>query len=188
MGSKPPFEFLGPLVRFVLFWLGVGLLIGGTMTIDGLQRPDLEACRSKGDCVQVSQFDLEFAWSESAYAAVRTWSDSTRKRAIEALRADSWILVPGYVLVLGVLCGAAARRDDGRSYRKAGVAIAWLVFVAGAADLAENTLIAMALERPAGAVLSTLAVAVTLKWVLIVIAIVYATFAPLSRWVLGGRG
>lgn len=185
MGSKPPFEILGPLVRFVLFWLGVALVIGGTTTIDGLQQPDLEACRKQGDCVQVSQFGLEFAWTEDAYAQVKGWTEATRKRAVEALRADSWILVPGYVLVLGILCGAAARRDDGRSYRRLGVAISWLVFVAGAADLAENTLLGMALDRPAGAVLSALAVAVTLKWVLVLIALAYATLAPLSRWVLG---
>jgi hypothetical protein len=185
MGSRPPFEILGPLVRYVLFWLGVALVIGGVSTIEGLQRPDLEACRKQGDCVQISQVGLEFAWTVESYAAVKGWTESTHKRATEALRADSWILVPGYVLVLGVLCGAAARRDDGRSYRRLGVAIAWLVFVAGAADLAENTLISMALERPAGAVLSALAIAVTLKWVLVVIALAYATLAPLSRWVLG---
>jgi len=185
MGSKPPFEFLGPLVRFVLFWLGVALVIGGTSTVDKLQQPDLEACRKQGDCVQISQVGLEFAWTEDAYAGVKSWSEAAHKRATEALRADSWILVPGYVLVLGILCGAAARRDDQRSYRRVGVAIAWLVFVAGAADLAENTLIGMALERPAGAILSGLAIATSLKWTLVVIAIAYATLAPLSRWVLG---
>jgi hypothetical protein len=185
MGAKPPFEFLGPLVRFVLFWLGVALVIGGMSTIEKLQQPDLDACRKSGDCIQLSQAGLEFAWTEESYAAVKAWSESTRKRASEALRADSWILVPGYVLVLGILCGAAARRDDGRSYRRLGVAIAWLVFVAGAADLAENTLIGMALERPGGVVLSALAVAVSLKWVLLVLAMLYATVAPLSRWVLG---
>ena len=187
MGSKPPFEFLGPLVRFVLFWLGVGLVVGGMSTIERLQQPDLDACRKQGDCVQLSQVGMEFAWTEEAYASVRQWTDSTRKRATEALRADSWILVPGYVLVLGVLCGAAARREDGRSYRRPGVAIAWLVFVAGAADLAENTLIGMALERPGGGVLTALAMAALLKWVLLVLAFAYATLAPLSRWVLGAR-
>lgn len=185
MGPKPPFEFLRPLVRFVLFWLGVGLLIGGLSTIEKLLQPDLDACRKDGDCVQISQVGLEFAWTVDAFAAVRSWSEPTHKRAAEALRADSWILVPGYVLVLGILCGAAARRDDQRSYRRLGVAISWLVFVAGAADLAENTLIGMALERPGGAVLSALAVAASLKWTLVAIALVYATFAPLSRWVLG---
>jgi len=185
MGSKPPFEFLGPLVRFVLFWLGVALVVGGTTTIEKLQQPDLEACRKQGDCVQISQVALEFAWTEDAYAGVKSWTEATRKRATEALRADSWILVPGYVLVLGILCGAAARRGDQRSYRRVGVAISWLVFVAGAVDLAENTLIGMALERPAGAVLSALAVATSIKWVLVVIALAYATLAPLSRWVLG---
>ncbi|HTT09602.1 MAG TPA: hypothetical protein VMG60_01835 [Burkholderiaceae bacterium] len=185
MGPKPPFEFLGPLVRFVLFWLGVVLVIGGISTIETLRQPDLEACRRDGDCIQISQAGLEFAWTEDAYAAVRTWSEPTRKRAAEALRADSWILVPGYVLVLGILCGAAARRCDQRSYRRLGVAISWLVFVAGAADLAENTLIGMALERPGGAVLSALAVAVSLKWALAGIALLYATLVPLSRWVLG---
>ncbi|HYS12901.1 MAG TPA: hypothetical protein VEN28_06295 [Burkholderiaceae bacterium] len=185
MGSKPPFEFLGPLVRFVLFWLGVALVIGGTTTIEKLQQPDLEACRKQGDCVQISQVALEFAWTEDAYASVKSWTEATRKRATEALRVDSWILVPGYVLVLGILCGAAARRNDQRSYRRVGVVIAWLVFVAGAVDLAENTLIGMALERPAGAVLSALAVATCIKWVLVVLALTYATLAPLSRWVLG---
>jgi hypothetical protein len=185
MGSKPPFEFLGPLVRFVLFWLGVALLIGGSSTIEKLQQPDLEACHTQGDCVYISQVGLEFAWTEDAYASVKSWSEPTRKRATEALRADSWILVPGYVLVLGILCGAAARRNDNRSYRRMGVAVAWLVFVAGAADLAENTLIGMALEKPGGAILSALAVATSIKWTLVVIALAYATLAPLSRWVLG---
>ncbi|HUL67387.1 MAG TPA: hypothetical protein VLW55_22525 [Burkholderiaceae bacterium] len=185
MGAKPPFEFLGPLVRFVLFWLGIALVIGGLSTIEKLQQPDLDACHKNGECIQLSQAGLEFAWTEESYAAVKAWSESTRKRASEALRADSWILVPGYVLVLGILCGAAARRDDARSYRRLGVAISWLVFVAGAADLAENTLIGMALERPGGAVLSALAVAVSFKWVLLVLAVLYATVAPLSRWVLG---
>jgi len=46
----------------------------------------------------------------------------------------------------------------------------------------------MALERPGGAVLSALAVVVSLKWTLLVIAVLYATVTPLSRWVLGGRG
>jgi hypothetical protein len=185
MGPKPPFEFLAPLVRFVLFWVGVALVIGGISTIEKLQQPDLDACRKDGDCIQLSQAGLEFSWTEDAYAAVKGWSEPTRKRAGEALRADSWLLVPGYVLVLGILCGAAARRPDGRSYRRLGVAIAWLVFVAGAADLAGNTLIGMALERPGGAVLSALAVVVSLKWTLLVIAVLYATVTPLSRWVLG---
>jgi len=185
MDSKPPFEFLSPLVRFVLFWLGVALVIGGVSTIDKLRQPDLQGCRKDGDCIQVSQASLEFAWTEDAYAAVKGWSEPTHKRVAEALRADSWILVPGYVLVLGILCGAAARRDDQRSYRRLGVAISWLVFVAGAADLAENTLIGMALERPGSAVLSALAVAVSVKWALVVVALIYATLVPLSRWVLG---
>jgi len=115
MGSKPPFEFLGPLVRFVLFWLGVALVIGGTTTIEKLQQPDLEAGRKQGDCVQISQVALEFAWTEDAYASVKSWTEATRKRATEALRVDSWILVPGYVLELGILCGAGARRNDQRS-------------------------------------------------------------------------
>jgi len=185
MGSKPPFEFLRPLLRFALFWVGVALVIFGVSTIEKLMRPDLDACRKQGDCVQLSQGELEFAWSADAYAAVKEWTAPTRKRATEALRADSWILVPGYVLVLGILCGAAARRNDGRSYRGLGVLIAWLVFVAGAADLAENTLIGMALERPDGMVLNALAVAVSVKWVLVAIAIAYATLAPLTRWVMG---
>jgi hypothetical protein len=185
MGSKPPFEFLSPLVRFVLFWIGVALVLAGTSTIEKLQQPDLEACRKQSDCVQISLVALEFAWTEDAYAAVKAWTEATRKRATEALRADSWILVPGYVLVLGILCGAAARREDQRSYRRLGVAIAWLVFVAGAADLAENTLSGMALERPGGAVLTALAVATLIKWVLVIMAVIYATLAPLSRWVIG---
>jgi hypothetical protein len=187
MGPKPPFEFLAPLARFVLFWLGIALMIGGISTVERLRQPDLEACRKGGDCVQISQVRLGFAWTADAYAAVQSWSEPTHKRATEALRADSWILVPGYVLVLGILCGAAARRGDQRSYQRLGVAISWLVFVAGAADLAENTLIGMALERPGGAVLSALAVAASLKWVLVTTALIYATFAPLSRWVVGGR-
>ena len=184
MGSRPPFEFLGPLVRFMLFWLGVALVIGGFATIESLQRPDLDACRKQGDCIQISQVSMEFAWSEDAYASVKSWTEATRKRATEALRADSWILVPGYVLVLGILCGAAARRGDQRSYRRAGIVIAWLVFVGGAADLAENTLMGMALENPAGAVLSALAVVVSIKWALVGLAAAYATLAPLSRWVM----
>lgn len=185
MGSKPPFEFLGPLVRFALFWAGVVLVILGVSTIESLQRPDLDACRKSGDCVQISQAAMEFAWSESDYEPVKAWTEATRKRATEALRADSWILVPGYVLVLGILCGAAARRGDQRSYRHAGVVIAWLVFVAGAADLAENTLMGMALERPGSAVLTGLAVVVTIKWALVVLAAAYATLSPLSRYVMG---
>jgi hypothetical protein len=185
MDSKPPFEFLGPLARFILFWIGVALVIGGSSTIDKVQQPDLQACRNQGDCVHISQVALEFAWTEDAHAPVKAWSEATRKRAIEALRADSWLLVPGYVLVLGILCGAAARRDDQRSYRRFGIAISWLVFVAGAADLAENTLIGMALERPGGAVLSGLAIVTPIKWTLVIIAIIYASLAPLSRWVLG---
>jgi hypothetical protein len=185
MGSKPPFEFLGPLVRFALFWAGVVLLILGVSTIDSLQRPDLEACRTKGDCVRISQAAMEFAWSEADYASVKTWSEATRKRAIEALRADSWILVPGYVLVLGILCGAAARRGDQRSYRRPGVVIAWLVFAGGAADLAENTLMAMALENAVGSVLTALAVVVCIKWALVGLGLLYATLAPLSRYVMG---
>jgi hypothetical protein len=185
MDSKPPFEFLRPLVRFVLFWIGVALVIGGSSAIDKSQQPDLQACRNQGDCVHISQIALEFAWTEEAYAPVKAWSEATRKRAVEALRADSWMFVPGYVLVLSILCGAAARRDDQRSYRRFGVTISWLVFVAGAADLAENTLIGMALERAGGAVLSALAVVTLIKWTLVIIAIVYATLAPLSRWVLG---
>lgn len=185
MGSKPPFEFLGPLVRFVLFWAGVALVIGGLSAIESLQRPDLEACRTKGDCVQISQGAMQFAWSESDYEPVKTWTEATRKRATEALRADSWLLVPGYVLVLGILCGAAARRGDQRSYRRPGIVIAWLVFVGGAADLAENTLMGMALERPAGAVLTVLAIVVSIKWALVGLGLLYATLAPLSRYVMG---
>ena len=43
----------------------------------------------------------------------------------------------------------------------------------------------MALERPGSAVLSALAVAVSVKWALVVVALIYATLVPLSRWVLG---
>jgi hypothetical protein len=135
--------------------------------------------------VQISLAAMEFAWSESDYEPVKAWSDATRRRTIEALRADSWILVPGYVLVLGILCGAAARRGDQRSYRRAGIAIAWLVFVGGAADLAENTLMGMALERPGGAVLTALAIVVSVKWALVALALLYATLAPASHYVMG---
>jgi hypothetical protein len=185
MGSKPPFEFLGPLVRCVLFWGGVVLVVLGSSTIGSLERPDPDACRTNGDCVQVSLVALEFAWSEADYEPVKTWSDATRKRTIEALRADSWMLVPGYVLVLGILCGAAARRGDPRRYRRPGVLIAWLVFAGGAADLAENTLMAMALEQPASPVLTALAIVVSVKWALVALALVYATVAPASRYVMG---
>jgi hypothetical protein len=43
----------------------------------------------------------------------------------------------------------------------------------------------MALERPSGAVLSGLAVVTLIKWTLVIIAMIYAFLAPLSRWVLG---
>jgi hypothetical protein len=184
MPSKPPFEFVAPLLRLLLFWLGVALVIAGLWMIDDRQQPNLDACRQQGDCARISQLRLEFAWNEQAFSEAGRWDETTRRRALELLRADSWMLVPGYVLVLAVLCGAAARRDDHR-YRRLGVAIAWLVFVGGAADLAENTLIGMALERPSGAVLNALAVAALLKWALVLSAIVYATLGPLSRWVFG---
>jgi hypothetical protein len=186
MGSKPPLERLPPLLRLLLFWIGVALVVSGISTIERSQQPDLAACKGSGECVFISQLGLEFKWTADAYAEVSKWSVQTRKRASEGLLADSWLLVPGYVLVLSILCGAAARRDDHqRSYRRFGVLIAWLVFVAGAADLAENTLIGMALENPGGAILSLLAVVVSIKWVLVIVALIYATLAPLSRWVLG---
>ena len=186
MGSKPPFERLRPLLRLLLFWLGVLLVVSGVLTINGRQLPDLDACRSGGDCVMLSQMRLKFAWTAKAYKEVEKWSDATRKRAAATLLADSWLLVPGYVLVLSILCGAAARRDDHqRSYRRFGVVISWLVFVAGAADLAENTLVGMALESATGGVLVGLAMVVIVKWALVILAALYATFAPLSRWILG---
>ena len=185
MGSKPPFEFVAPLARFVLFWAGVVLTIMGASTVDRLQRPDLDACRANGDCVQVSLVALQFSWSEADYAALKNWSEATRRRTTEALRADSWMLVPGYVLVLSILCGAAARRGDQRTYRRPGVVIAWLVFAGGAADLAENTLIGMALESPAGVVLTALAVVACVKWALFGLGLLYATLAPASRYVMG---
>jgi hypothetical protein len=64
----------------VLFWVGVALVIGGISTIEKLQQPDIEACRKNGDCVQISQVGLEFAWTADAYAAVQSWSEATRKR------------------------------------------------------------------------------------------------------------
>jgi hypothetical protein len=183
MFTRPPFEAVGPLVRVCLFWAGVVLVVRGALLIDGLHQADPAACRERGDCVRISQVDLQFAWTEPAFRAATNWTDATRRRATEALRADSWILVPGYVLVLAILCGAAARRSEYRGYSVPGVLIAWSVFVAGAADLAENTLISMALESPATATLQALAVATCTKWALAGIAAVHATVVPLTRWV-----